>query len=152
QRSRRARRRTALVAWLRSRRRAILLLAVAAGAYVLSFAAFVDLARADGIEVPLAYLFPFCGDILWVASLDTALEAKGKWAIYPWLVFAACCAGSMVANAAHPYTRSLVAPHPPHVLTGWVAWLTSGVPAVALMLTATLHKVPSRERAEREAT
>jgi hypothetical protein len=105
---------------------------IAAGAFVLSFAALTDLAVMAGISPALGWIWPLIVDGLIVAATVAILALAGQGArvlAYPWALLIVGATVSTAANAVHailsvqhgqgavpPVVSALVAAMPPLVL------------------------------------
>jgi|GEM_PF-1143352 len=116
---------------------AIAVVALAAGAFTLSFAALRDLAAAAGIDHGLSFLWPLIVDgFIVVATLSAfSLRDRGPattW--YPWAALVLFAGLSVAGNALHMTTL------PPELVTvpQWIAVVVSSVPAIALLIASHL--------------
>lgn len=103
---------------------------IAAGAFILSFAALTDLAAMSGISPALAWIWPVIVDGLIVASTVSIVALAGherRVLAYPWFLLFFGAAVSTAANAVHailatgssgvpPVVSALIASMPPVVL------------------------------------
>lgn len=104
---------------------------IAAGAFILSFAALTDLAVMSGLNPSLAWIWPIIVDGLIVASTVAIVALAGherKVLAYPWMLLFFGAVVSTAANAVHailavggegavpPAVSAIVAAMPPVVL------------------------------------
>lgn len=111
---------------------ALLVAAIACGAFVISYSALYSLAHAANIVHPLAVIYPFLVDGFIVVASLAAFALRGQslratW--YPWMLLVLFFAFSVLGNAVHANAQ-----HGVPRLTPLAAALVSAVPPVALGL------------------
>ena len=123
----------------------LLVFALAAVAFVLSFDALSALAESNGISPELAPLFPLAVDGFILAAALAALRAnlRGASAWFPSVLVGAFTVTSIALNVAHS-NGILAIPRP------WLATVVAAVPPVALFLALELAFVQIRSDVERQ--
>jgi len=111
---------------------AILVAAIACGAFVISYSALYSLALAANIVHPLAVIYPFLVDGFIIVASLAAVAMRGQprrntW--YPWMLLVVFFAFSVLGNAVHANARHGI----PH-LAPVAAAAVSAVPPIALGL------------------
>jgi len=121
--------------------------ALAAGAFTLSFTALTDLATNAGIRADLAWIWPLIVDGLVVAATVAVVALSGRrerW--YPWLLLVSAAAASIAANAYHAAIPKGT------VMPPSMAAAVSSVPPVVLLAVTHLTVILTRRPEAVEAT
>jgi hypothetical protein len=111
---------------------AVLVAAIACGAFVISYSALYSLALAANIVHPLAVIYPFLVDGFIVVASLSAVAMRGQprritW--YPWMLLVLFFAFSVLGNAIHANARQGIPQ-----LASIAAAAVSAVPPIALGL------------------
>lgn len=104
---------------------------IAAGAFILSFAALTDLAVMAGIDPALAWIWPVIVDGLIVAATVSIVALAGHDArtmAYPWALLLGGAAVSTGANAVHAILAADTASVP-----AWVSAVVASMPPIILL-------------------
>lgn len=104
---------------------------IAAGAFILSFAALADLAAMAGISPALAWIWPVIVDGLIVAATVSIVALAGHEArtmAYPWALLLGGAAVSTGANAVHAILASGASTVP-----AWVSAVVASMPPIVLL-------------------
>lgn len=106
---------------------------IAAGAFVLSFAALTDLARMSGISAGLAWIWPVIIDGLIVAATVAIVALAGadkRRLAYPWaLLFG----GALVSTGANAVHAVLTSAHSVSGVPAGVAAVVASMPPIVLL-------------------
>ena len=112
---------------------------IAAGAFVLSFAALTDLAVMAGISPALAWIWPVIVDGLIVAATVSIVALAGhdrRTMAYPWVLLLGGAVVSTAANAVHAILAADGAGVP-----AWVSAVVASMPPVVLLAVTHLSVV-----------
>lgn len=104
---------------------------IAAGAFILSFAALADLAAMAGISQSLAWIWPVIVDGLIVAATVSIVALAGhdtRTMAYPWALLLGGAAVSTGANAVHAILAAGQSTVPP-----WVSAIVASMPPIILL-------------------
>lgn len=112
----------------------VLIVGLAAGAFILSFQALQQLATASAINSNLAWIFPLIVDGFIVTATIAAFSLRGRgrsiiW--YPWSALILFSIFSIFGNAVHAINNQDQITVPM-----WIAAAVSAVPAIALLISS----------------